>query len=43
MYKIKVAHQKPGNLKFCAPFNEKTVIGLVGIFKNRGKERIKQK
>ena len=24
----RTANQKPGNLKFCAPFNEQTLIGL---------------
>ena len=35
----RTANQKPGNLKCCAPFNERTLIGqnLVGISKKREK------
>ena len=41
---FQTANQKPGNLKFCATFNERTPIGRnpVGIFKKSSKERIKQ-
>ena len=39
----RTANQKPGSLKFCAPFNDEiTIIGLnvVGIFKMREKSRL---
>ena len=43
--KSQAANQKPGNLEFCAPFNERILIGLnsVGISKKREKEWIRQK
>ena len=43
--KSRTADQKPGNLKFCAPFNEITSIGLnvVGIIKMREKSRLSRK
>ena len=41
----RTANQKPGSLKFCAPFNEITIIGLnvVGIIKMREKSRLSRK
>ena len=39
------ANQKPENLNFSAPYNERTLIGRnpIGMYKKRGKWCIKQK